>query len=52
VYDSNIQLLKFSTFTGIFESHLRLDLWPQPQPQWPLCKDSCKDVHCTYFVKP
>ena len=26
VYASNIQLLKFSTFTEIFENHLRLDL--------------------------
>jgi hypothetical protein len=24
---------KFSTFTGIFENHLRFDVRPQPQPQ-------------------
>ena len=30
-YASSIQLLKFSTFTGIFENHLRFDVSPQPQ---------------------
>ncbi len=35
VYASNIQLLKFSTFTEIFENHLRLDLQPQPQQPQP-----------------
>ena len=30
-YASSIQLLKFFTFTGIFENHLRFDVRPQPQ---------------------
>jgi hypothetical protein len=34
-YASSIQLLEFSTFTGIFDNHLRFDVKPQlrPQPQ-------------------